>query len=168
MQLRSDKDYLITPASKRLIEENNGIITDIDFIRSNFADLKIISVGDYTTDVLIRSRLKPWIEVVDLKTKRGEKVYSSEEGSVKVINPPGVISGSLIYAIASALHKNVHVRIEVDGEEDLAVLPILFYADENTVVIYGVPDVGMAYIRASDDARELISKIVKKMEVRDR
>ena len=168
MQLRSDKDYLITPISKRLIEENNGIITDVNFIRSNLAGFKIISVGDYTTDVLTRFHIKPWIEVVDLKTKRGEKVYSSEEGSVKVSNPPGVISGTLIYAILSALHKNVHVRIEVDGEEDLAVLPILFYADENTVVIYGVPDVGMAYIRASNDARELISKIVEKMEVRDR
>ena len=66
------------------------------------------------------------------------------------------------------MEQSAHTRIEINGEEDLAVLPILFYADENTVVVYGVPDVGMAYIRPSKDPKKLVKKIIEKMDVRQK
>ena len=168
MQLRSDKDYIINEESKKLIEENNGSIIDVDLVLSNFSKLKIISVGDYTTEVLKNSGVTIWIEIVDLRTKRGVRTYAMVPGSIKVENPSGVISGPLIYEIKKAMERIAHTRIEVNGEEDLAVLPILFYADENTVVVYGVPDIGMAYIRASEDSKKLVEKIFEKMDVRQR
>ena len=168
MPLKSDKYYIITEASKKLIEENNGTIVDVNFITSNLSKFKIISVGDYTTEVLKKSNIIPWIEVVDLKTKRGEKTYSSIPGSIILENPPGVITGSLIKEIKKAMEQSAHTRIEINGEEDLAVLPILFYADENTVVVYGVPDVGMAYIRPSEDSKKLVENIIKKMDVKQK
>ena len=166
MLLKLDKDYIITESSKKLIEENNGTIIDPDFVLSHLSRLKIISVGDYTTEVLRRSGIIPWIEIVDLRTKRGEKTYNRVPGSITLDNPPGIITGSLIGEIKKAMERSSNTRIEVNGEEDLAVIPILFYADENTVVVYGVPDVGMAYIRPSEDSKKLIENIIKEMDVK--
>ena len=103
MQLRSDKDYIINEESKKLIEENNGSIIDVDLVLSNFSKLKIISVGDYTTEVLKNSGVTIWIEIVDLRTKRGVRTYAMVPGSIKVENPSGVISGPLIYEIKKAM-----------------------------------------------------------------
>ena len=108
MQLRSDKDYIINEESKKLIEENNGSIIDVDLVLSNFSKLKIISVGDYTTEVLKNSGVTIWIEIVDLRTKRGVRTYAMVPGSIKVENPSGVISGPLIYEIKKAMERIAH------------------------------------------------------------
>ncbi|EQD45501.1 protein containing DUF359, partial [mine drainage metagenome] len=160
MQLRSDKDYKLTETSRKLIEDNNGNLATVEFIRINFQDFIIISVGDFTTEVLKSAGIIPWIEIVDLKTKRGLKSYPHVKGSIEVKNPAGWITRDLIKAIREALKSGGRTRIEVEGEEDIAVLPILFYANQNTVVIYGVPDVGMAYIMASEEVKELTSRII--------
>jgi uncharacterized protein (UPF0218 family) len=57
-------------------------------------------------------------------------------------------------------------RIEVDGEEDLAVIPIIFYSDINTVVTYGVPDVGMACIKVDEAIKDEVKALIERMEIR--
>ena len=69
-------------------------------------------------------------------------------------------------AIAQFIDSHDGGRIEIDGEEDLAVIPIIFYSDKNTVVAYGIPDVGMACIPVSSEIKNMVTDLIERMEVR--
>ncbi|WP_171823449.1 GTP-dependent dephospho-CoA kinase family protein [Thermogymnomonas acidicola] len=101
---------------------------------------------------------------MDLKTKRGgEASFKHIEGSVRVINEAGTISHDLMIEIRDAFLTGRPKRIEVEGEEDLAVIPIIFYAPLNTVVAYGVPDVGMACIRVTPEEKDRVTRMLEMM-----
>ena len=165
MQLRSDKDYFLTEESKVLIQKNNGKITTIEEILE--VDPRFLyAVGDYTCQLLEKNRIDPQIMIFDLTTKRGEKSYPDRPGSISVENPQGVISGRLIDVIRKSFKEDKRVRIRIIGEEDLAVLPIIFYAPVNSLVVYGIPDVGTGSIRIDERVKELTNSILEKMEVK--
>ena len=165
MQLRSDKDYFLTEESKVLIQKNNGKITTIEEILE--VDPRFLyAVGDYTCQLLEKNRIDPQIMIFDLTTKRGEKSYPDRPGSIAVENPQGVISGRLIDVIRKSFKEDKRVRIRIIGEEDLAVLPIIFYAPVNSLVVYGIPDVGTGSIRIDQKVKELTNSILEKMEVK--
>ena len=56
------------------------------------------------------------------------------------------------------------VRLLVDGEEDLLVLPVCLFAPENSVVMYGQPNVGLVIAEITDEVREKVQKIVNQMK----
>ena len=56
MQLRSDKDYILTDESKLLIQKNNGKITTIEEIKE--IDQRFLyAVGDFTCQLLFSLKL---------------------------------------------------------------------------------------------------------------
>ncbi len=165
MQLKSGSRLIVTDEIKREIQNNNGRLTSIEEIGKLSRDHRIISVGDVTTSNLRNAGIIPLLEVVDLKTKRGEKIYPHEEGSIEIKNEPGTISADLIIAIRNAISKGTRTRIEVDGEEDLAVLPIIYYSLCNTVIVYGIPDMGIAMLIVDSDLKKNAEKMLENMPV---
>ncbi|MGC8609624.1 MAG: GTP-dependent dephospho-CoA kinase family protein [Thermoplasmata archaeon] len=168
MQLKSGSKLVLTDDVKKEIQENNGKITNIEEIRRLSSSYKITSVGDVTTSNLRDADIDIFLEVVDLKTKRGEKIYPHQDGSLHITNDPGTISCDLIIAIKNAFLNNIKTRIEVDGEEDLAVLPIIYYSICNTVVVYGIPNVGMALLIVDDNLKQNAGRILERMPVKDK
>ncbi|SMD30238.1 DUF359 domain-containing protein [Picrophilus oshimae] len=159
MQLKFDHDLVLNQESINKIKEFSHSICSIDDIKKHGG--RIITVGDVTTENLERAGLDIFIEVVDLKTKRGEKTYNHRENSISIENRPGTISLSLIRAIESSIKSNKKTRIEINGEEDLAVIPIIFYGDINTLVVYGVPDTGMACIFINTEIKSMVTDILR-------
>ena len=165
MRLRSDRDYILTEESKILIQNNNGKLTAIEEIRKQNPRF-LYAVGDYTCQLLDREKIEPQIMVFDLTTKRGETAYPDRPGSITVENPQSVISGKLIELIRESIREGRKVKVKVIGEEDLAVLPIIFYAPVNSLVVYGIPNLGTGSIRINVEVKELANSIFEKMEVK--
>lgn len=128
---------------------------------------KIVTVGDIITKKFLDSGVIPWICIIDKKSKR-EKVnfdIKINNHTTNVENSPGEITFQLWKAIENAYEKEHSTIIVVDGEEDLAALPAIFLAPENTKVIYGMPDEGVVVVDSSE-SKEKVKKLLKKMEVK--
>ncbi len=67
-------------------------------------------------------------------------------------NPPGTITDELVEALTYAVD-NPPVTIMVDGEEDLAVIPLVIAAPLASVVLYGQPHEGVVLRMIDDDAK---------------
>ncbi len=146
------KDELRKPIGK--------LVKEIDSIEG-----KIVSIGDAVTTYLIKKDIKPDIAVVDYKIQR--KKYNGKyyaEKVIKVKNPPGCISRQLWNAIATAYAENKKTLIEVDGEEDLAALPAIYLAPENTTVIYGLRNKGMVVVEVGKEERRMVKKFLNGLE----
>ncbi|MGP6206485.1 GTP-dependent dephospho-CoA kinase family protein [Cuniculiplasma sp. SKW3] len=165
MQLRLDSDYLINDETKGLIQSNNGEIINPESLISSDSS-KLFAVGDYTCKVLDDLGIIPKIRVYDLKTQRGKEVFRERSNSIKIRNDQGVVSSDLIEEIKKGIEGVSAVNIQVEGEEDLAVLPIIFYAPINSLVVYGIPGRGMAVIKVDQNSKKLVEKIFSRMDVK--
>ena len=132
----------------------------------------IVSVGDQVTYTLLKNNIKPVISIIDYKIKRN--LYSNKikrmiknfgDNEISVINPPGCISNDLWNAIESAykIFKKNTVRIEVEGEEDLATLPAILLAPSDATIIYGLPDKGVVIVKAIEKNKKKVKEIIKEM-----
>lgn len=130
----------------------------------------LVTVGDVTTANFLAQDLRPRVMVVDNRTKRGSFPQAVREtiapGTpiVQVQNPPARITEELWQACATALSARQPTLIEVQGEEDLAVLPCALLAPPGTVVAYGQPDQGVVLLEVNDAARERVRALLKQME----
>ena len=52
------------------------------------------------------------------------------------------------------------VRITVDGEEDLLVIPACIYAPDKSVVLYGQPNEGMVIVPVTSEIRNKTKSIL--------
>ncbi|MCL4453519.1 GTP-dependent dephospho-CoA kinase family protein [Ferroplasma sp.] len=163
MPLKLDHDIAVGDHARNAIKSFKYSLCNLDDIRLLAMHNKIVSVGDVTTEKLLKAGIEIKLQVVDLVTKRDERHFEHVEGSCEVANPPGTISLQLMDAIAHFMGQDKIGRIEVSGEEDLAVIPIIFYADNNTVIVYGVPDTGMAFIKVNEDIKKEIENMIMEM-----
>ena len=125
----------------------------------------IITVGDATTDKMIRFDFDPPLQIVDSLEKRGKRELP--EGRVETIltcvNPAGEITEESISTIRNALTQVPPVRIVVSGEEDLLVLPVAVYAPDNSVILYGQPNEGLVIVHMTEEVRNRARSIMSSM-----
>jgi uncharacterized protein (UPF0218 family) len=120
----------------------------------------IITVGDIVTYHFEQAGHQPALALVDGKTKREQAPDSvraeldRRPNRVAVENPAGVITADLLDAIAGALETDGPTTIVVEGEEDLATVPVVVVAPVGSTVVYGQPDEGMVAIDVTEDNRE--------------
>ena len=115
----------------------------------------LIGVGDVTCLTLLDEGFRPRLIMVDFKNERQvmasddprrKTLESFGDTCLKVDNPPATITDELIDAIMEALEGEGTYRIEVDGEEDLAVLPCMVHAGNKAKIVYGMPGQGMVVV----------------------
>ena len=78
-------------------------------------------------------------------------------------NPPGSITHNLLKAIQnsfSSTDKNRKV-ILVEGEEDLAVLPVVLVSPLGYSVFYGQPNQGIVKVYISEEIKDKIYNLAK-------
>lgn len=162
MQSRSGSKRCLDIETRKAVESATHVLIDPKQLISKAGKYPVISVGDFTSDVLEKLGAVPKLEIVDLKTKRSGS-YPHREGAIIIENPQGCITDGLVNAIRDVLDAQGNGRIEVVGEEDLAVIPAVMYAKTGSIVAYGVPDRGMAYIRVNKEARIRVRSIYERM-----
>jgi len=131
----------------------------------------LVCIGDYVSMTAIGLGLKPKLIVVDYKTERHEVaevlrsvVANYGKTVLRVPNPPATVTNELYAAIVQALRLTGSVRIEVEGEEDLAGLPVFAEAPEGTVVFYGMPQKGVVVVRVDAKMRSKARSLLERMK----
>ena len=164
MQLPNDlRDQLKNPLGN-LIKDND--IDKENIIKEISAESVLITVGDRTTENMLQLGLKPQIQIIDGLEKRNQRVVPTDDAvntNLSCRNPPGEITEESIQVIQKAFSSEPPVRITVDGEEDLLVLPVCMSAPENSVVMYGQPNEGLVIVHITPEIRAKVQKILDAM-----
>ena len=164
MQLPDDlRDQLKKPLGN-LISDNDPNRENI--IKKISAESVIITVGDRTTENMLQLGLKPQIQIIDGLEKRTQRIAPADDTvntKLSCKNPPGEITEESIQVIRKAFSCEPPVRITVDGEEDLLVIPACIFAPENSVVIYGQPNEGLVIVHITPEIQAKIQKILDAM-----
>jgi uncharacterized protein (UPF0218 family) len=126
----------------------------------------IISVGDRTTEKMINFDLIPSLQIIDGQEKREKREPPKLEHAIEltVDNPAAEITSESISIIKKAFTLQSPVRIFVNGEEDLLVLPVCVHAPENAVVLYGQPNQGLVIVRITPEIRNKVQGLLDLME----
>ena len=164
MQLPDDlRDQLKNPLGN-LISDNDPNKENI--IKKISAESTIITVGDRTTENMLQLGLKPQVQIIDGLEKRNQRIVLTDDTvntNLSCKNPPGEITEESIQVIQKAFSCEPPVRITVDGEEDLLVIPVCIHAPENSIVMYGQPNEGLVIIRVTPEIKAKVQKILDSM-----
>ena len=126
----------------------------------------LITVGDATTENMINLGIVPSLQIVDNQEKREERKSIPNKGINTVLsceNPAGQITKESISTIKNGFSSKIPVRIYVDGEEDLLVIPACVFAPVNSVVMYGQPNEGLVIVKIDTEIRNKAQKILDSM-----
>lgn len=167
--------YILTPELRVRLKKPLGTL-----IRGSFKEtmervkeivekdkpVAIISVGDTVSKNLMENHMRPQLSIVDNKVMRRNipPMPFTAEKIIHVRNPPGTITEEAAAAIEEAIKNGCHVRIIVDGEEDLLTLIAVQYAPENSLVVYGQPYQGVVAVKVTQDKKAEVKEILKIME----
>ena len=165
--------YILKPEmAQELKQTTSKIYTDIPDIlyKTKF----IATIGDICTIKLIQEEVIPSLIIVDYKTKRNVKLTEMQMSiiesvkcrNVEVNNKPGTISQELYFEIENAIKSDVVTKIVVNGEEDLATLPVIKLSKIGAKVIYGMPDKGMVVVDVNQQTKQRANKLLKSMLVK--
>ncbi|MEN6395901.1 MAG: GTP-dependent dephospho-CoA kinase family protein [Methanoregula sp.] len=153
--------------SRKLFKDPFGTLhRDISTVLPELAGRIVYSVGDVVTHNLKKNGITPAITVVDGQTMRSpcSRMPEISGECIHVENPAGTITEDLEKALTYAIG-HTPITIMVDGEEDLAVIPLVIAAPESSVILYGQPNKGIV-LRTIDDkakaaAKELLRHFVR-------
>ena len=125
----------------------------------------VISVGDATTENLIKYGITPSLQIVDGIEKRVKREMPSAKvkTTLTCTNPPAEVTTESLDIVKQAMKSPKPVRIAVTGEEDLLVLPAVVYAPENSIVLYGQPNEGLVIVSINDETRNKAQSIMDSM-----
>ncbi len=144
--------------------KNSEITKDV--ILKNISEGEfLITVGDATTEKMIKFGIIPSLQIVDSLEKRQQRELP--KGTVKTSlncnNPPAEITDESIDIIKQSFQMDKPVRIIVQGEEDLLVLPVVLFAPTKSIVMYGQPNEGLVIVKINEEIRNKASIIMNAM-----
>ena len=126
----------------------------------------IITVGDRTTEKMIDFGLIPSLQIIDGVEKREKRELPKLENTTEltVDNPAAEITSQSIDVIKQAFTLPSPVRIVVNGEEDLLVIPVCVHAPDNSIVLYGQPNEGLVVVEITPEIRNKTQSLLDLME----
>ena len=131
--------------------------------------LEISHGGDVVSLTVREAGIVPALAVYDGYTERREMtgfaVLVGRLGleETVVANPAGTITRELDDAVRNAL-ENGPALIRVEGEEDLALMPVIRHAPDGAMIVYGWPGKGMMAVIDDEAVRSRIETLWKEME----
>ncbi|MDC4231272.1 MAG: GTP-dependent dephospho-CoA kinase family protein [Nitrosopumilus sp.] len=126
----------------------------------------VITVGDRTTEKMIEFGLIPSLQIIDSQEKRVKREPPKLANAIEltVDNPAAEITPQSIAIIKKAFTMQPPVRLNVNGEEDLLVIPACIHAPENSVVLYGQPNEGLVLVKITPEIRSKTQTLLDLME----
>lgn len=132
---------------------------------------KTITIGDITTKKFNEKNINQFLSIIDFQVKRQKKFNKiSELGfeeikAIKVKNPAGTITSDLFKAIIYTFRSKKRQIILVDGEEDLAVLPVIIASPLGFKIYYGQPDEGLVEVEVNERMKEKAYEFVSRFSL---
>ncbi len=132
---------------------------------------KFACVGDLVSRCAFLANLEPDIVVIDGKTLREKEIdFKLPESYERIYarNPAGFITSDLVRALRRAVEmalSNRKIAVIVDGEEDLAVIPLSLLMPESSLICYGQPGEGVVALVVDETLRMIVLKLLKQMLV---
>ena len=129
-------------------------------------DSFVITVGDRTTEKMIDFDLTPSLQIIDGFEKRIKRdiVKLGDAFELQIDNPAAEITLQSIEIIKKAFTMNPPIRLTVNGEEDLLVLPVCIHAPENSVILYGQPNKGLVLVQITAEIRNKAQALLDLMK----
>ena len=129
-------------------------------------NLYLITVGDKTTEKMIEYEIIPSLQIIDGFEKRQKREFPKlgNESELKVDNPAAEITLESIEIIKKAFTMTPPIRLTVNGEEDLMVLPVCIHAPKNSVVLYGQPNKGLVLVQITTEIRNKAQTLLDMMK----
>lgn len=158
------RDKLKIPMGLLLLEKDATKQNIIKHIEKNSF---VITVGDRTTEKMISFGLTPSLQIIDSQEKRIKRELptgANIETDLICNNPAAEITEESISVIKKAFSSPTPVRLVVNGEEDLLVLPVCIHAPENSVVMYGQPNEGLVIVEITSEIRNKAQRLLDLME----
>ena len=109
------REELKTPLGE-LIKDSNSDKENI--IKKIYSEKIVVTVGDATSELLIKMGLVPFLQIVDGKEKRHERDLPINDSVITTINcknPAGEIKQQSMDTITKSLNSKPPIRIIVDG-----------------------------------------------------
>ena len=165
--------YSLPSDMRDILKKSIGTLVrnDKELLEHISNDSKIVSIGDEITYSLLKNNVKPIFCIIDYMIKRKKynefkitTIRSFGNKVVKIDNPAGTITKDLWETIKFVFESNSDsIRIEINGEEDLASLAAIFLAPSDVTIIYGLPNKGALLIEATDVNKNIVKDVLKKM-----
>lgn len=134
------------------------------------SDPVVITVGDATSERAAGLGIEPVLEIVDgVEGRVGRAAGRARRRPA----PPRVArcenrAGGICTECASLVRGLLEPplrpsRLEVDGEEDLLVVPACIHAPDGAAVMYGQPGEGIVVVHAGPDSRNRAKSVLDRM-----
>lgn len=135
----------------------------------------LVTVGDVVTYHVIEAGVTPDLSIIDERTERQAvdsaiakrlDAFDGFDRRVTVDNPPAALTDGLVREIRDGLARtgSASTVIHVDGEEDLATLPVIVGASTEASVVYGQPGEGMVLVTVEQDTRDTVSELLRRLD----
>lgn len=126
----------------------------------------LASVGDFVSRHLIEKGVDPNIIVIDFRIMRSdvEPYQLGDRLAIPAKNRKGTIDASLWKALRKAIMLKRKTSVIVEGEEDLAVIPLIELMPLGSMIIYGQPNQGMVLVHVNEEMKRWAEKFLKRME----
>jgi pantetheine-phosphate adenylyltransferase len=154
------KNQLKTPMGEFFAKDR------LDKISKLIGKYRVVAlVGDISTELFIKNDWGYDLAFFDNKVQRkrvdivGPLLDRGVE-TIKLDNPPGTINGR----IAKIIFKwNVDEKLifEIEGEEDLLVLPLIMLLPLESLVIYGQPNEGLVLVSVDEKTKNKYFKFLR-------
>ncbi len=162
-----ERDLVLPVKDRQLFKEPIGTELYDSDLETFYAQTLLITVGDVVSLTFRNRGITPFLSVYDGMTERREMTEFArlveDEERKEVINPAGKITRELAETIRGSIEGSGGL-IRVDGEEDLALLPVIHYAPIGADVVYGWPGRCMMRITTDEGIKTKIEQLLFRME----
>lgn len=159
-----NRDIELNSNQKQAVKKPFGkVYSDIGILKLKLINNEfVVSVGDAATRMCLQQNIQIAFGIYDNLEKR-QPINFAIDGIVglqkmNAINPPGTITRDLVKKIQKAIVESIFV--EVDGEEDLAVIPLTLLLPLGSIVLYGQPNKGIVYVEITEEKKEWVKKLI--------
>jgi pantetheine-phosphate adenylyltransferase len=159
-----DYDITLNLSQKLEVSKPFGkVYQALDTIPDIILKPPIISVGDTATGMSLKHKVPISFGVFDNLEKRqpvSSSIKNMLDGKsiIRARNKPGTVSLDMVHALEKAIQAGVFV--EIDGEEDLAVIPLTLLLPLGSTIIYGQPNEGLVLVEVSEEKKEWVRRLL--------
>lgn len=143
----------------------------LDEIPQTLDGAEIIVVGDATAQKFNQKNIKQFLSIIDFQVQRKaafkdlSELGFKSENTQQIKNLHGEITWELMQAVQSAFINKNQTVILIDGEDDLAVLPVLLIAPLGFNIFYGQPNVGLVQVLVTEENKEKAYRLVEHFDI---